>query len=127
MVQGSRQGQVHPGHGPTCANCDVFIDREPLEARGTDFLVCGQCHNVPYCSVACHDAYWDQHEAVCEQPRVVRTKWVNVGAPDCCGYCLCAGAQLRCTACKEVRYCDGECQRADWKQHKSACAKKSAK
>ena len=105
----------------------MFIDREPLVARGTDFLVCGQCHNVPYCSVACHDAYWDQHEAVCEQPRVVRPKRVNVDAPDCCGYCLCAGAQLRCTACKEVRYCDGECQRADWKQHKSACAKKSAK
>ena len=107
-----------------CANCDIFIDREPLVARGTDFLVCGQCRNVPYCTVACHDAYWVQHKAECGQPRAVRTKFVNVLAADCCNSCLCAGARLQCTACKAVRYCDAECQRADWKRHKSACAKK---
>lgn len=35
-----------------------------------------------------------------------------------CQFCRKEGAQLRCTHCKAVVYCNQECQRADWKVHK---------
>lgn len=104
-----------------CANCDVFIDREPLLERGTDFLVCGYCHLVSYCSQACSDAYWPKHDEECGKPRPARTKLINILAPDCCESCLCAGATLRCSKCKLVRYCDAKCQKTHWKQHKEKC------
>ncbi|KAI0315470.1 hypothetical protein OF83DRAFT_352828 [Amylostereum chailletii] len=43
---------------------------------------------------------------------------------DCCNYCSKAAgkASLRkCSACKMVRYCSQECQRAAWKNHKASC------
>lgn len=106
-----------------CANCDKLIDRLPLVARDTDFTVCGNCHNVPYCSDECHDVYWLTHAPQCGKP-VVRKKFVNYKAKDRCNHCLCAGATLQCINCKAVRYCDAECQKADWKEHKQKCCKK---
>ena len=32
-----------------------------------------------------------------------------------------AKAFKRCSACKAVKYCGGECQRADWARHKREC------
>jgi hypothetical protein len=29
----------------------------------------------------------------------------------------------RCSACKKTYYCNRECQKADWKRHKSSCAR----
>jgi hypothetical protein len=40
-----------------------------------------------------------------------------------CGYCY-KFAQLGCSVCKEVRYCDKKCQTAHWPKHKSRCIKK---
>jgi tetratricopeptide (TPR) repeat protein len=36
--------------------------------------------------------------------------------------CASAEASSVCGRCEEVRYCSRECQRADWKAHKPACA-----
>ena len=41
---------------------------------------------------------------------------------SCCFLPLQDGARKRCTACKVVRYCSAECQRADWKLiHQKEC------
>ena len=45
----------------------------------------------------------------------------QVAAPTC-DFCGIAGPVLRCSGCmavrKEIRYCNQECQKAGWKQHK---------
>ncbi len=39
-----------------------------------------------------------------------------------CAYCEKESLKLkRCTKCKYVYYCNSDCQRADWKNHKSIC------
>ena len=41
---------------------------------------------------------------------------------DECAHCQTAGAQNICTECRQVRYCDQTCQRADWKKkHRRSC------
>lgn len=41
--------------------------------------------------------------------------------PQCCAACGVA-ANTRCSRCLKVYYCSGQCQRSQWKQHKSVCA-----
>lgn len=38
-----------------------------------------------------------------------------------CAVCGMRGKHQRCAACQVVTYCSRECQRARWKEHKSAC------
>lgn len=40
-----------------------------------------------------------------------------------CANCLKVGADKFCAACKTAHYCSAECQRADWKFHKTVCSK----
>jgi hypothetical protein len=41
-----------------------------------------------------------------------------------CARCKKAGKDIqRCKTCKEVSYCNAECQLADWKRHKKTCQK----
>ena len=43
-----------------------------------------------------------------------------------CRTCQKNGDNLfRCSKCKDVYYCDQECQRKDWVSHKSYCKNKS--
>ncbi len=52
----------------------------------------------------------------------VRTWLAERPGSDACRRC---GARevpfKRCSACREVRYCSTECQRADWRRHKQEC------
>lgn len=43
--------------------------------------------------------------------------------PKACGECFKEESQLRCGACKAVRYCSQDCQRKAWPQHKKVCKK----
>jgi hypothetical protein len=47
-----------------------------------------------------------------------------MGGPSSCSHCGKHGgaALLRCSACKQTRYCGAECQKAAWKLHKKTCA-----
>lgn len=38
-----------------------------------------------------------------------------------CGHCHAAGATLRCSVCREQKYCSTECQSGHWKKHKPQC------
>ncbi|KAJ7861968.1 hypothetical protein B0H14DRAFT_517125 [Mycena olivaceomarginata] len=41
---------------------------------------------------------------------------------DTTGPCICKKTVVnRCSACKLVSYCSKECQRLDWKNHKTQC------
>ncbi|VDC00782.1 unnamed protein product [Peniophora sp. CBMAI 1063] len=40
-----------------------------------------------------------------------------------CNTCLSWGAALRCSQCKVAPYCNAECQKKDWKNHKKICKK----
>jgi hypothetical protein len=47
----------------------------------------------------------------------------RAAAGVCCGACGAVGATQVCAACKRVRYCDADCQRAHWRaSHKAECA-----
>lgn len=44
---------------------------------------------------------------------------------DRCGYCGLVNEKLKkCTACRQIGYCDAECQKKHWPQHKKQCKKK---
>ena len=38
-----------------------------------------------------------------------------------CNECNAVNAKLRCSGCRVVHYCNANCQRANWKRHKSVC------
>lgn len=40
-----------------------------------------------------------------------------------CLHCGSAGALSKCAGCRRVRYCNRDCQKADWKRHKTTCKK----
>ena len=42
-----------------------------------------------------------------------------------CAKCGDEKASMVCSACGKVKYCSRECQLADWKNHKRACAGKA--
>lgn len=45
--------------------------------------------------------------------------------PGACSSCGSKETKLkRCSRCKRVAYCSRDCQAADWKQHKKACAQR---
>ena len=45
-----------------------------------------------------------------------------------CGHCKQKKERLlTCTGCKSIKYCGSECQRADWRNHKSLCKEKKKK
>ncbi|KAI2607309.1 uncharacterized protein GGS25DRAFT_327361 [Hypoxylon fragiforme] len=65
-----------------------------------------------------------------DQERDLRYIFVNANTGSICAHCNREGAQFRCTSCiqknddhitLETSYCDSDCQRADWKQHKRIC------
>ena len=49
----------------------------------------------------------------------------KVGIPDAgCHNCGKIGQLHQCTNCRQVKYCDRNCQKQDWKDHKKNCQKK---
>jgi hypothetical protein len=51
-----------------------------------------------------------------KQGLVLATKKVSA-----CAHCKNPGAKLKCGRCKSAKYCNQECQKKDWKQHKTQC------
>ena len=44
-----------------------------------------------------------------------------------CAFCRATGRMKLCSACKATQYCDAECQRLGWPQHKAACKAAAAR
>ena len=49
----------------------------------------------------------------------------NPASEDSCGNCRQADAKQRCSKCKKVRYCNRDCQAADWPRHRARCSSSS--
>lgn len=60
-----------------------------------------------------------------KQVLALRKKFFSETKTVCCSFCDSQGTTahplLRCSGCKEARYCTSECQKRDWPQHKIAC------
>ncbi len=44
-----------------------------------------------------------------------------------CNNCPQQEKLMKCSGCRKVSYCSSQCQRADWRVHKSSCASKEVK
>jgi hypothetical protein len=110
-----------------CAQCD----------RPDPPLLCAQCETVSYCDKHCQRLHWkDEHKLHCqvfatgppssddnhvlvvdpEEPATTSSSSYSV-----CRNCFMPRPRLRCTQCQSVAYCDRDCQRAHWSEHKRAC------
>lgn len=103
-----------------CAHCHVHIDRKPLIERNTDFLVCGMCRRIAFCSFKCNDDHWEVHEKECGK-RIDSTHRISLTSDNACGYCFRDNAEKQCTRCHSARYCNVKCQKKHWKSHKKIC------
>ena len=80
-------------------------------------------HNGKCACVLSFDAQTGRYRVVLDDGKELSVK------PECVARAACAAAGCTseeassvCSRCKSVRYCSRECQRADWKAHKPACA-----
>jgi len=95
--------------------------------------VCSRCRNISYCSKSCQIAHWPIHKPSCHSQLTHDKSGAGVSARDpkariqdefkrACGSCGKASESLKqCTRCRQVSYCNRNCQRADWPRHKSTC------
>lgn len=67
-----------------------------------------QCHNgINYCDVPAHARHVGAMRKV--------TK-------NACAFAACTYVgEMKCSKCKQVRYCGAECQKRDWCEHKRVC------
>lgn len=96
----------------TCAYCGKASPNKALP-------VCTVCKRVAYCNRECQKAAWKGHKKDCKQRVVTDLKT--------CGHCKNksgGSTKLRkCSGCKQVAYCNRDCQNAAWKDHKMVCGK----
>lgn len=135
---------VHGTSRTICDHCGRDSKSEKKENQR-----CSRCKIAVYCSDKCsHDA-WKEHKEFCAakvkvqnqesgssasaqvegsvEPSASSAEAVEASLRASCANCG-AGAPLggklsSCGNCQRVSYCNKECQRADWKNHKGACKK----
>ncbi len=86
-------------------------------------LVAKPEHNGKRARVLSFDACTGRYAVVLEDGKVLSLKAECVARTGCAAAgCASQVAGSVCGRCEAVRYCSRECQRADWKAHKPACA-----
>jgi len=103
--------------------------------QGNDMLRCANCKKAYYCSRECQITDWKlKHKTVCQQPVPEEEEEeeeeddeeeaeMEVEKPKhMCQHCGAEAEHMLLCVCKEARYCNKICQRADWKKrHKQTC------
>ena len=98
------------------------IHREVLEVRKR-VLVAKPEHNGKRAPVLSFDARTGRYAVSLEDGKELSLKAECVARAGCAAAgCASEEASSMCGRCEAVRYCSRECQRADWKAHKGACA-----
>lgn len=73
------------------------------------------------CSVRCMEAIKKYLVDQCEGETII-LKQEDTNEFDSCNNCnKCPKHLMKCSRCKDVRYCNTKCQKEDWKYHKSVC------
>ena len=86
-------------------------------------LVAKPEHNGKRARVVSLDARTGRYAVVLDDGKELSLKAECVARAGCAAAgCASEEASSTCGRCEAVRYCSRECQRADWKAHKGACA-----
>jgi hypothetical protein len=86
-------------------------------------LVANPEHNGKRARVVSFDARSGRYCVALDDGRELSLKAECVARLGCAAAgCASEEASSVCARCEAVRYCSRECQRADWKTHKPACA-----
>ena len=90
-------------------------------------LVAKPEHNGKRARVLSFDARKGRYAVALDDAKELSLKPECVARAGCAAAgCASEEASSVCGRCEAVRYCSRECQRADWKAHKAACASPSA-
>ena len=131
--------QVRLSMPPThCARCEKPANKK-----------CSVCKSVSYCSRECQKLDWPSHRDKCSPPNLPilnsesntsqcaveqqissneRDKGLNVRKPSAfipknkCDNCNRMNHPLKWCKCHQVSYCNVQCQRLHWPQHKISCS-----
>jgi hypothetical protein len=86
-------------------------------------LVAKPEHNGKRARVLSFDAHTGRYAVALDDGKELSLKAECVARAGCAAAgCASEEASSTCGRCEAVRYCSRECQRADWKAHKGACA-----
>ncbi len=104
----NKQGDCFPSLR-MCSRCSKL---------GDDFLLCGNCKCLRYCSEVCQTHDWKRHKKECQELFEKKDRGKK-------NFCMCGKeGRFRCSSCLKEAYCSEECQKTDWKKHKLECRKK---
>lgn len=84
--------------------------------------VCSGCNSVYYCNLDCQRNHWKIHKKQCNILKYSHNKshFSNI----CCNNCNQYNMQAKiCNKCNLVYYCNADCQKNNWENHKSICEK----
>ena len=124
---GAKNVKMNVVAGPAIVECSG------CNKQGNDMLRCAKCKKAHYCSRECQIADWKlKHKTVCQQPVPDEEEEeeddeeeaeMEVETPKhICQHCGAEAEHMLLCVCKEARYCNKTCQRADWKKrHKQTC------
>lgn len=100
-----------------CANVDCNKPGDKL---------CSGCQIICYCNEVCQKKHWKQHKMVCKKgdrgKNMERGTLIPKGATTVCANVNCnKPGSKKCSNSQLVCYCNEDCQKKHWNEHKVNC------
>ena len=107
--------QAAKHHYPQCTFCKEKLVSFKKNTNCT-------CVGIQYCSMDCQSKHWPEHLKTCVSEGVKAAKDDQKSAKHECSFCHQShSCTKKCTGCGLVQYCDRDCQRKHWPEHKKVC------